>query len=96
MAYGELLRRVHDRADRRLGVDLPQLLAEHGRRVDGQDALAEARRRGHDALGIMAIHGNDRAHRLYERHFDRWATFHEAAFDGRFPGVTRYRSTIRR
>lgn len=53
------------------------------------EAKTETRRRGHDALGIMAIHGNDRAHRLYERHFERWA-----AFDGRFPGVTKYRSSV--
>jgi len=58
------------------------------------EAKAEARRRGHDALGVMAIHGNDRAHRLYARHFERWATFHEAAFDHRFPGVTKYRSDV--
>lgn len=41
-----------------------------------QEAKAEAKRRGHEAIGVMAIHGNDRAHALYQRHFERYATYY--------------------
>jgi GNAT superfamily N-acetyltransferase len=59
-----------------------------------REAKDEARRRGHDSIGIMAIRGNDRAEALYERHFERYATFYPAAFSQEFPGVTKYRSKL--
>lgn len=59
-----------------------------------EEAIAEARRRGRDAIGVMVVHGNDRAQALYERYFKRWASFHAAYFDDKFPGITKYRSTL--
>lgn len=58
-------------------------------------AFAEARARGHGDIGIMATWGNDRAMRLYDRHFARHVTFHADAFGGRFPGLVRFRADLR-
>lgn len=59
-----------------------------------ETAKAHARALGHDSLGISVIHGNDRAARLYEAHFEPYATFHPASFAGGFPGVTKYRARL--
>lgn len=56
-----------------------------------ETALGEAKRRGANSLGIMVIHGNDQAQRLYEHYFEPYATFHTAFFDGKFPGLTKYK-----
>ena len=57
-------------------------------------AFAAARGRGHAALGVMVIHGNEPARRLYERHFEPYATYHAAYFDGRLPGVTKFKAPL--
>lgn len=59
-----------------------------------EEAFAEARGRGHNSIGIMVIHGNDRAQRLYERHFEPYITYHAAFFGHAFPGVTKYRAVL--
>ncbi|TAD87693.1 MAG: GNAT family N-acetyltransferase [Alphaproteobacteria bacterium] len=58
------------------------------------EAKATAKERGYDTIGIMVIHGNDRAQQLYERHFERWASFYPAVFDHKFPGLTKYRAKL--
>lgn len=58
-------------------------------------ALDEARRRGHRTAGIMAVIGNDVAHRLYRAMgFRPVSTYHAAFFDDTFPGVVRYRASL--
>lgn len=57
-------------------------------------AKARARDMGAKSIGIMVILGNDGAQRLYEAHFEPWATFHTAFFDGAFPGLAKYRAAI--
>lgn len=49
---------------------------------------------GAASIGIMAITGNEAAQALYERHFEPYATFHDAYFDHEFPGLTKYRANL--
>ena len=61
-----------------------------------QEAFAEARQRGHDTIGIMVIHGNDIARSLYESSgFEPYITYHANYFDYGFPGVTKYRVSLK-
>ena len=60
------------------------------------EAFAEARQRGHDTIGIMVIHGNDIARSLYESSgFEPYITYHANYFDYGFPGVTKYRASLK-
>ncbi|MEO1076055.1 MAG: GNAT family N-acetyltransferase [Bacteroidota bacterium] len=59
------------------------------------EAFEEARRRGHPDLGVMVLHGNTAAQRLYERvGFEPVLTFHAACFGDEMPGVTKYRVAL--
>ena len=57
-------------------------------------AFDEARRQGARSLGVMVIHGNTAAQRLYERFFEPYATFYPAFFQDEFPGITKYRAAL--
>lgn len=57
-------------------------------------AFAQARQKGHDEIGIMAIHGNEPARRLYEQFFEPYLTFHAAYFDIDFPGITKFKAAL--
>ncbi len=60
-----------------------------------QEAFAEARRRGHATIGIMVIHGNEPARNLYESAgFEPYLTYHSTYFEGKFPGLIKYRATL--
>ncbi len=59
-----------------------------------RESRVEALRRGHASIGIMVIHGNDGAKRLYERHFEPYITYHASFFGGEFPGITKYRASL--
>ena len=58
------------------------------------ESRKEALRRGHESIGIMVIHGNDGAARLYERYFEPYVTYHASFFGGEFPGITKYRASL--
>lgn len=57
-------------------------------------AKDRARALGADALGVSVVRGNEPARRLYERHFEPWATLHPACFGGAFPGLVEFRSPL--
>lgn len=60
-----------------------------------QEAFDEARRRGHSTIGIMVIHGNEPARRLYESFgFKPYLTYHASYFEDPFPGLTKYRASL--
>ena len=68
-----------------------------GRRLGDRlmDAAKEyARRQGAKTLGVLVIHGNDKATKLYNRHFRPHVSFHADYFDDDFPGVTQFRATL--
>lgn len=58
-------------------------------------AFETARAKGARSLGIMVIHGNDTAKRLYETYFQPYITFHQTYFEDRFPGLTKFRADLR-
>ena len=49
---------------------------------------------GAQSIGLMVIHGNEQARRLYDKHFDPYATFHTAYFNHEFLGVTKYWASL--
>ena len=53
-------------------------------------AFNRAREAGASSLGIMVVHGNAPAQALYEKYFERFATFYPAYFNHTFPGLTKY------
>ena len=57
-------------------------------------AKERARDRGARTLGVLVVHGNDKAAELYTRHFRPRVSFHEDFFDGDFPGVTQFRAAL--
>lgn len=57
-------------------------------------AFARGRALGAASIGISVFHGNDGAQALYEKHFDPYASFWAAAFDHKFPGLTKYRAAL--
>jgi len=60
-----------------------------------QEAIAVARDTGLSHVGIMIIHGNDPAQRLYESlGFQPYVTYYADFFDNQFPGVTKYRMAL--
>ena len=58
-------------------------------------AFAKGRELGADSIGIMVVNGNDAAERLYEKYFEPYVTYHSAYFDNQFPGLTKFRATLR-
>lgn len=79
-------------------VETVAVLPEHRGRGLGDRLMVEAKARarglGVDAVGIMVVHGNDAAARLYAKHFEPWATFHPAYFGGAVPGLTKFRAAL--
>ena len=59
-----------------------------------QAAFKRAREAGASSLGVMVIRGNEPAQALYEKYFERFATFYPAFFNHTFSGVTKYRATL--
>ena len=57
-------------------------------------AKERARAEGARTLGVMVVQGNERAARLYARHFQPYITFHADFFDEEFPGVTHFRAVL--
>lgn len=76
-------------------VEAVAVLPEHQRQGHGhrlmEAAIAKARDARSESIGVMVIHGNDPAARLYEQFFDPWVTYHAAYFGDGFPGLTKYR-----
>ena len=72
-----------DHRGKGLGTALMHAAFDRGRALDAE------------SIGIMVIHGNDTAQALYEKHFKPYATFHAAYFNDEFPGLTKYRASLR-
>jgi len=64
-----------------------------GRRLV-EAAQERARQLGARTVGIMAIHGNDAALRLYEQYFQPYISYHAEYFDREFPGITKFRAAL--
>lgn len=57
-------------------------------------AKSKASAIGAESLGVMVIHGNNAARSLYDKHFERYTTYHPEYFNGQFPGITKYRTAV--
>ena len=46
------------------------------------------------SIGIMVANHNEAAKKLYEAHFEPYATYHPAYFDHSFSGITKFKATL--
>ena len=57
-------------------------------------AKARSRSLGANTLGVMVIHGNDVAARLYQQHFKPYISYHADYFESEFSGITKFRTKL--